>query len=80
MDSPKPQHSGACATYLRFDKGMMIVSLADRREIRVPLTWFPRLLAAKETELRKWKLLDRGARISFTALGEDIWVSALLKP
>jgi hypothetical protein len=71
---------GAVATFLRFDKGMMIVSLSDRREIRVPLDWFPRLLAAKETELRRWKLLDHGARIHFSDLKEDVWVTALLKP
>ena len=49
-------------------------------EIRAPMDWFPRLLAAKETELRKWKLLDQGARIHFSELREDVWVSTLLKP
>jgi hypothetical protein len=77
MEHGKPK---TLATFLRFDKGMMIVSLSDRREIRAPLDWFPRLLAAKETELRKWKLLDQGARIHFSELREDVWVSALLKP
>ena len=36
-------------------------------------------LAAKESELKKWKLLDGGARIHFGELREDLWVSALLK-
>jgi hypothetical protein len=80
MDASKPPQPKAVATFLRFDKGMMIVSLSDRREIRVPLDWFPRLLAAKEHELRKWRLLDSGARIHFSELREDVWVSALLKP
>ncbi len=79
MEPSKPQPPKACATYLRVDKGMMIVSLSDRREIRVPLDWFPRLLAAKESELKKWRLLDNGARIHFSELRVDIWVSALLK-
>ena len=77
---PQPKTHKACATFVRFDKAMMIVSLSDRREVRVPLDWFPRLLAAREPELRKWRLLDKGARIHWTDLGEDVWVSALLKP
>ncbi|MFI5361083.1 MAG: DUF2442 domain-containing protein [Elusimicrobiota bacterium] len=80
MDDPKLPPPKACATYLRFDKTMMIVSLSDRREIRVPLDWFPRLAAAREPELKKWRLLDKGARIHFSELAEDIWLSALLKP
>ena len=79
MDIPKPPPPKATATFLRFDKAMMIVSLSDRREIRVPLDWFPRLAAAKESELKKWRLLDKGARIHFVELREDVWVSALLK-
>ena len=79
MDNSKIPPPKARATFLRFDKTMMIVSLSDRREIRVPLDWFPRLLAAKESELRKWKLLDQGARIHFSELREDVWVSALLR-
>lgn len=79
MESGAKSHKAAAA-FVRFDKGMMIVSLSDRREVRVPLDWFPRLLAAREGELRKWRLLDKGARIHWTALGEDVWVSALLKP
>ena len=79
MDISKPLPPKACATFLRFDKAMMIVSLSDRREIRVPLDWFPRLAAAKESELKKWRLLDKGARIHFSELREDVWVSALLK-
>lgn len=73
-------HAVVVATFVRFDKSMMIVSLSDRREIRAPIDWFPRLLAAREGELRKWKLLDKGARIHFSELQVDIWVSALLKP
>ena len=79
METPKHQHAKVCATFLRVDKAMLIVSLSDRREIRVPLDWFPRLLAAKESELKKWRLLDNGARIHFSELREDLWVSALLK-
>jgi hypothetical protein len=80
VEHSKPPSPKAVATYLRVDKSMLIVSLSDRREIRVPLDWFPRLLAAREAELKKWRLLDGGARIHFSELGEDLWVSALLKP
>ena len=80
MEPSRPPAPKVVATYLRVDKAMLIVSLSDRREIRVPLDWFPRLLAAKESELKKWKLLDGGARIHFGELREDLWVSALLKP
>ena len=80
MEPTKHASPKVVATFLRVDKAMMIVSLSDRREIRVPLDWFPRLLAAKESELKKWRLLDSGARIHFSELREDVWVSALLKP
>jgi len=80
MESPKTPPAKTGATFVRFDKGMMIVSLSDRRELRVPLDWFPRLLAAREGQLRKWRLLDKGARIHWIELDEDVWVSALLKP
>jgi hypothetical protein len=79
MESGTKVHK-ACATFVRFDKGLMIVSLSDRREIRAPLDWFPRLLAAREPELKKWRLLDKGARIYWIDLNEDVWVSTLLKP
>jgi len=79
MEHSRPPSPKVVATYLRVDKAMLIVSLSDRREIRVPLDWFPRLLAARESDLKKWKLLDGGARIHFSELREDLWVSALLK-
>ena len=74
------QKPPACATFVRFANGQMIVTLSDRREIRAPLDWFPKLLAAREGVLRKWKLLDKGARVHWTELDETVWVSALLKP
>lgn len=43
------------ATELSFDGGMMWISLADGRKLGVPLTYFPRLLAATPEQLKNYE-------------------------
>ena len=54
------------------------VSLADGREISVPLGWFPRLQHATPGERRAWRLLDYGRGIRWDAIDEDISIAGLL--
>jgi hypothetical protein len=35
----------------------LIVGLADRRTISVPLAWYPRLLHGKPEERKNWRLI-----------------------
>jgi len=62
-----------------FDKDMMILKLADGRELGVPLEWFPRLRNANRRQLKKWQLIGKGIGVHWKELDEDISVEGLLK-
>lgn len=49
------QNMNTSATELSFDGGMMWISLADGRKLGVPLTYFPRLLAATPEQLKNYE-------------------------
>ncbi len=55
------------------------VSLADGREISVPLSWSPRLLAATPEERKHWRLIGGGMGIHWESIDEDISVETLLR-
>jgi hypothetical protein len=54
------------------------VELADGRALRVPLGWFPKLVAATPSELGDWRLVGDGIGISWPQLDEDLSVAGLL--
>lgn len=58
---------------------MLQVSLADGREISVPLEWFPRLQSASSKELKNWRLIGGGLGIHWESLDEDVSVENLLR-
>ena len=68
----------ALASSVRFTRYMMVVTLRDGRELRVPLEWFPRLRDASAEELKDWRLIGDGIGIHWEALDEDISVEGLL--
>jgi hypothetical protein len=55
------------------------LTLADGREVTAPLSWFPRLLAATETERQHWRLIGTGEGVHWPALDEDVSVASLLR-
>lgn len=57
----------------------LTVSLADGREISVPLVWFPRLLEATPEQRREWRLIGGGIGLHWEAVDEDISVESLLR-
>lgn len=59
---------------VRFNTNRLYVSLTDRREISVPLSWFPRLLNAIDAQRQDWELIGQGVGIHW----EDISVAGLL--
>lgn len=59
-------------------ESQLAVTLADGRELRVPLTWFPRLVKATKPQRRNWHLVGGGLGISWPDLDEDLSVAALL--
>lgn len=66
------------ATELRFDTNLMWVSLADGRQLGVPLAYFPRLLAATPEQRLAYEFSGGGTGIHWDELDEDISVEGLL--
>jgi hypothetical protein len=61
-----------------FADDKFIIELADGRSLGVPLSWYPRLLAATHEERRNWQLLGEGFGIEWPDLDEHISVEGLL--
>ncbi len=55
------------------------VTLADGREIAVPLEWFPRLEDASPKIRKNWRLIGGGLGIHWETIDEDISVESLLR-
>ena len=54
------------------------VVLADRREIVIPLVWFPLLQNATADQRKEWRLIGQGIGIHWESVDEDISVESLL--
>lgn len=54
------------------------VTLADGREVAVPLAWFPRLRDATPEQRRHWRLIGGGTGLHWPDIDEDISVESLL--
>jgi len=57
----------------------LIVELADRRSISVPLAWYPRLLHASQDDRDHWEVAGAGFGIHWPAIDEDLSVEGLLR-
>jgi hypothetical protein len=66
------------ATNVRVTELTLRVSLADGREITVPLEWFPRLRKATKKQRGDWRLIGGGVGIHWEEIDEDISVQTLL--
>ena len=65
------------ATGLRFERGRLVVSLSDKREISVPLSWYPTLLAATPAQRARWTMLGAGQGFHWRQLDLDLSVAGL---
>jgi hypothetical protein len=68
----------ALITEVFFENGALGVILADGREVRVPLEWFPRLLKASNEERNNWRFIGGGVGIHWESIDEDISVESIL--
>lgn len=59
--------------------GALVVALRDGREIKTPLTWFPRLAAATAQQLLVWETCAGGCGVHWPLIDEDIGVVGLLR-
>ncbi len=77
MSSSRPDPN-ARAVGVACTKDRLKVVLSDRREISVPLAWFPRLAQATAAQRDRWRLIAGGVGIHWEAVDEDISVRGLL--
>lgn len=64
---------------VEFADGMLSVFLMDGRNIRVPIVWYPRLLAASEAERQNWIVSGGGYGIHWPDIDEDLSTEGLLR-
>ena len=64
---------------VRLTAARLSVDLEDGRTITVPLSWYPRLHAARPAARRRWKVSAGGRGIHWPALDEDLSVEGLLR-
>lgn len=63
-----------------FDGDMLCAVLTDNRVIKVPLTLFPRLAAATETQRNNFEFFSPDVGIHWPDIDEDISIASLLAP
>lgn len=78
--STSVERAEALAVDVSCTKDALSVILSDGRAVTVPLTWFPRLLAASPRQRGGWELIGGGIGIHWEAVDEDISVASLLQP
>ena len=66
------------ATDVHVTDDTLTVDLSDGRTISVPVSWFPRLIQATESERKNWRLIGKGHGIHWEDIDEDISVEGLL--
>jgi hypothetical protein len=72
-------HFEPLARDVQVDDDFVQVILADGREIRAPLVWFPRLHTATDAQRNRWELIGGGIGIHWPDVDEDISIEALLR-
>ncbi|HMT07310.1 MAG TPA: DUF2442 domain-containing protein [Pyrinomonadaceae bacterium] len=66
-------------TDVKFIDQMLSVDLMDGRNIRVPLVWYPRLLAGTYSQRANWEVSGGGYGIHWPELDEDLSTEGLLR-
>ena len=64
---------------VRCTDDLLIVDLLDGRTISVPLTWYPKLLAATPKQRANWKVVGGGFGIHWPDLDENLSSEGLLR-
>jgi hypothetical protein len=63
---------------LSFNDGVLQIFLANSREIRIPLEWFPKLRDAAPSQRQDWRLIGKGIGIHWPELDEDLSLEGLI--
>ncbi|MEM6611079.1 MAG: DUF2442 domain-containing protein [Cyanobacteria bacterium P01_C01_bin.72] len=62
-----------------FTEDTISVDIMDGRTILVPLTWYPRLLAATPEQRKAWSICGGGYGIHWEEINEDLSTEGLLR-
>jgi hypothetical protein len=71
--------AGEAVKDVDFTEDDLVVDLKDGRSIRVPLAWYPRLLAASESQRENWQIAGGGYGIHWPDIDEDLSTDGLLR-
>jgi hypothetical protein len=66
------------AVKVYFEKKFLGVVLADGREVKVPLEFYPRLKHATPSQRNKYQLIGRGTGIHWPEVDEDLSVEGIV--
>ncbi len=61
-----------------FSSQHLMLTLADGRQLLVPLDWYPRLMNSSKAERQNWRILGDGYAIEWPDVDEHIGVEGLL--
>ncbi|MDA1137234.1 MAG: DUF2442 domain-containing protein [Planctomycetota bacterium] len=71
--------AGEAVKDVDFTEDDLVVDLVDGRSICVPLVWYPRLLAASQTQRENWRIAGGGFGIHWPDIDEDLSTEGLLR-
>ncbi len=77
MSSLKTEIEIANAINLTISSDTLTVTLDDGRVLSTPISWYPRLLHATESERNNYRFIGNGTGIHWPDLDEDIKVSTV---
>ena len=66
------------ATSIWFTEDSICLQLADGREVKTPLDFYPKLKSAKPSQLKKYRLIGLGTGIHWEDLDEDLSVEGIV--
>ena len=69
----------AKAVDVTVDDSMLRVTLADGRELAIPIEWSPRLRNATPEQRANWRFIGTGQGIHWPEIDEDISIASLLR-
>ena len=73
-----PSDGRPVATEVSFTDDMICLVLADGREVKTPLEFYPRLAHATPEQLNNFRLLGGGTGIHWEELDEDLSVDSIV--
>jgi hypothetical protein len=76
--SAKFHEPEAIAIDVQFTRDMICLVLADGREVKTPLEFYPVLAKATEAQLKNYRLIGDGFGIHWMDLDEDLSVESIV--